>query len=218
MATRETRLQLGRRRGRETVRRVVSELVEARRIASASQETVAREIGRSQSDVSRLERLVAIDRVSMVEISEIASLLGLELSVGLHPAGEPLRDKGHQALLGRFRAELSPAFKVLAEVPLPTPGDRRSWDLLLRLPAQLIGVEAETRIRDMQRLVRHVRQRERDGGVNAIVVVLASTRTNRLLVEELRLALGPTYATSPRAILRSLRSGQAIPGSGVVML
>lgn len=218
MATRETRLQRGRRRGRETVRRLVTELIDARRTGSTSQETVARELGRSQSDVSRLERLIQIDRVSFVEVAELASLLGLELSAGLHLVGDALRDKGHQALISRFRAELSAVFKVLAEVPLPTPGDRRSWDLLLRLPAQLIGVEAETRIRDMQRLVRHVHQRERDGGVDAIVLLLAATRTNRGLVDELREALGPIYATSPRAIMSALRSGQPVPGSGVVML
>lgn len=218
MATRETRLGRGRRRGRETVRRIVTELIETRHVGSVSQETLARELGRSQSEVSRLERLVGIDRVSFVEVAEFASLLGLELSAGLHPVGEPLRDKGHQALLGRFRAELSTAFKVLAEVPLPTPCDRRSWDLLLKLPSQLTGVEAETRIRDMQRLVRHVHQRERDGGVDAIVLVLAATRINRLLIDELRLALGPTYAATSSAILKSLRSGQPVPGSGVVML
>lgn len=200
------------------MRRVVAELIETRRIGSTSQETLARALGRSQSDVSRLERLVEIDRVSFVEVAEIASLLGLELSAGLHLVGDALRDKGHEALISRFRAELSAVFKVLAEVPLPTPGDRRSWDLLLRLPAQLIGVEAETRIRDMQRLVRHVHQRERDGGVDAIVLLLAATRTNRELIDELRLALGSNYSTSPRAILRSLRSAQPVPGSGVVMI
>lgn len=183
-----------------------------------SQASLARQLGRSQSDLSRLERLVDIDRVSFVEVAEVASILGLELSAGLHPVGEPIRDKGHQALIGRFRAELSSAFKVLAEVPLPTPGDRRAWDLLLRLPTQLIGVEAETRIRDMQRLVRHVHQRERDGGVDAIVLVLAATRANRELVDDLRVGLGLSYATPPRVILRSLRSGQPISGSGVVML
>ena len=179
---------------------------------------LARQLGRSQSVVSRLERLRDIDRVSLVDASEIASLLGLEFSAGLHPAGEPIRDKGHQALIGRFRALLSAVFKVMAEVPLPTPGDRRAWDLLLRLPAQLIGVEAETRIRDMQRLVRHVHKRERDGGVDVIVLLLAATRTNRELVDELRVALGPAYSTPPREILRALRTGQPIPGSGVVLL
>ena len=218
MATRETRLERGRRRGQDIVRRVVSELTETRRVASVSQASLARELGRSQSDLSRLERLVDIDRVSLVEVAEVAALLGLELSAGLHPAGEPLRDKGHHALIGRFRTELSSAFKVLAEVPLPTPGDRRAWDLLLRLSAQLTGVEAETRIRDMQRLVRHVHRRERDGGVDAIVLLLAATRANRELIDELRLALGPSYSTPPRLILKALRSGQPIPGSGVVML
>lgn len=218
MAIREDRLQRGRKRGRETVRRLVDELIETRRIASTSQLALALELGRSQSDISRLERLVEIDRVSFVEVSEVASLLGLEFSAGLHPSGEPISDKGHQALINRFRALLSPAFRVMAEVPLPAPGDRRAWDLLLRLPGQLIGVEAETRIRDMQRLVRHVHQRERDGGVEQIVVLLAATRTNRELVDDLRIALGPNYSTSPRKVLGSLRGGQTLPGSGVVLV
>ena len=200
------------------MRRLVAEMIETRRVAGVSQELLARQLGRSQSVVSRLERLRDIDRVSLVDISEIASLLGLEFSAGLHPAGEPIRDKGHQALIGRFTATLSAAFKVMAEVPLPIPGDRRAWDLLLRLPAQLIGVEAETRIRDTQRLVRHVHQRERDGGVDVIVLLLAATRTNRELVDEIRVALGPAYCTPPRAILGALRSGQPVPGSGVVLL
>jgi len=185
---------------------MISELIETRHVASVSQETLARELGRSQPDVSRLESLVGIDLISFVEVAELASLMGLELLAGLHPVGEPLRDKGHQALLGRFRAELSSAFKVLAEVPLPTPGDQRSWDLLLRLPVQLIGVEAETRIRDMQRLVRHVHQRERDGGVNAIVVVLASTRTTdsslrssaSLSAQRMRLRRGQSWGRCDR--------------------
>lgn len=216
MSTRETRRDRGLRRGREIETRLVEELRSTRTTSDVSQRAISNALGWSQADFWRLET----HRIhpSIVDISEVASLLGLELSAGLHPVGEPLRDKGHQALIRRFRAELASAFKVLAEVPLPTPGDRRSWDLLLRLPAQLIGVEAETRIRDMQRLVRHVHQREGDGGVDAIVLLLAATRTNRQLIEETRLALGPSYATSPRAILKSLRLGQPVPGSGVVML
>jgi hypothetical protein len=156
--------------------------------------------------------------VSVTDLSAVASVLGLELTVGLYPTGEPLRDKGHQALIARLRAILSPAFRVMAEAPLPTLGDRRAWDLLLRLPQQLIGVEAETRIRDMQRLVRHMHERERDGGVDVVVLLLAASRTNRALVDELRLALGQQYGTSPRSILAALRAGQSLPGTGVVLL
>jgi hypothetical protein len=54
--------------------------------------------------------------------------------------------------------------------------------------------------------------------VDVIVLLLAATRTNRELVDELRLALGPAFATPPRLILESLRAGQPLPGSGVVLL
>lgn len=185
--------------------------------ADISQRTVAQALGWSQTEYWRFENGRGHAQ-SLVDIVAVSSVLGLELGAGLHPAGEPLRDKGHQALIQRFRALLSPDFRVLAEVPLPTPGDRRSWDLLLRLATQLIGVEAETRIRDMQRLVRHIHQREQDGGVDQIVLLLAATRTNRELMDELRVALGPTYATSPRLLLAALRRGQPISGSGVVLL
>ena len=155
---------------------------------------------------------------SIVDITAAGSVLGLQLGAGLHLYGEPIRDKGHQALIVRFRALLSAAFKVMAEAPLPLRGDPRSWDLLLRLVGQVIGVEAETRIRDIQRLVRHVHQRERDGGVDEIVLVLAATRTNRELLGELLTALGPRYGTPPRALLRALRAGQPLPGSGVILV
>jgi transcriptional regulator with XRE-family HTH domain len=200
------------------VRRLVVELSEARKSAGLSQESLASAIERSQSDLSRLERLVDVDRVSFVEIAEAASLLGLELSAGLHLVGDPIRDKGHQALIKRFRALLSSAFRVFAEALLPGAGDRRSWDLLLRLTDQVIGVEVETRIRDMQALVRRMHQRERDGGADEILLVLAATKTNRMLLSELVTALGPNFATSPRVILRALRNGERLPGSGVILL
>lgn len=217
MATRETPAERGRRRGEQLVGRLLNELRTARIAADVSQKAIAATLGWSQTEYWRFENRHTVI-TSVVDIAAAASVLGLEFAAGLHQLGESIRDKGHQALIARFRAQLSGAFKVLAEVPLPMPGDRRSWDLLLRLPTQLIGVEAETRIRDMQRLVRHVHQRERDGGVDAIVVLLAATRTNRELVDVLRVALGPTYATSPRQLLWSLRSGQPLSGSGVVLI
>ena len=149
---------------------------------------------------------------------QLHPVLGLELGAGLHPVGEALRDKGHQALIGRFRALLSPAFRVMAEVLLPNPGDRRAWDLVLRLPNQIIGVEAETRVRDIQWLVRRIHERERDGGTDVVLLVLADTRANRALLNELLTALGPNYSTSPRRILGALRTGQSLPGSGVVLV
>ncbi|MGZ5343025.1 MAG: hypothetical protein ACXWEK_08320, partial [Solirubrobacterales bacterium] len=142
----------------------------------------------------------------------------LELRASLHPAGDPIRDAGQQALAGRFRAILAPAWKVAAEVLLPNPGDRRSWDMLLRLQAQRVGVELETRVRDIQRLVRHTRERERDGGVDHVLLVLSASAHNRRLLPELLEALGSEFTTPARTIFRGLREGRPMLGSGVVLI
>jgi hypothetical protein len=173
-------------------------------------------MGWSQAELSRMEHLTTLDRVRLVDVATLAAIVGRELGANLYPAGEPIRDKGHQALIGRFRGVLNPAWRVAAEVPLPMPGDRRAWDLLLRIPGQLVGVEAETRIRDIQAFVRRVRERELEGGADVIVIVLAESAVNRRLLPQLLEALGPRYETSPRSLLRALRDGQALSGSGVV--
>ncbi len=198
--------------------RLLAELAASRRAAGISQGQLAVALGWSQSEYSRFERATRLDSTSIVDVAAAAAVLGFKLSGGLHLSGSPVRDAGHQALIERFVRELSSAWRVAREVPLPLPGDRRSWDLLLRLERQRVGVEAETRIRDVQRLVRHIRERERDGGTDAIVLVLSDSRINRELVRELRAALGPEYATPPRQLMRKLRVGQPLPGSGVVLV
>ena len=160
--------------------------------------------------------------MSVVALSEIASVLGLELSVGLHELGDPIRDAGQQALGRRFDAIPAPAWRSTSETLLPNPGDQRSWDRLLRLTTSperhLVGADLETRIRDVQALVRRTRLRERDGGVAAILLVLSDSATNRSLVGQLRESLGPDYRSPPRSILASLRAGEPLPGSGVVLI
>ena len=101
---------------------------------------------------------------------------------------------------------------------LPNIGDQRSWDILLRLESLLVGLEVETRIRDVQALVRRIRERERDGGVDDVLLVLSDTSHNRELVGQLREALGPRFRTPPKLILAALRAGRPVPGSGVIMI
>lgn len=182
---------------------------------------MADELGCSQANLWRIEANEVQD-MTVVRLSEMASVLGLELSIALYELGDPIRDMGQQALAGRFAALLSPKWRVTSETLLPLPGDLRSWDKLLRLiggdRGQLVGVDLETRIRDIQALVRRTRLRERDGGVDAILLVLSDSATNRHLVGQLRDALGPDYATSSRQLLKALREGTELPGSGVVPL
>jgi hypothetical protein len=174
----------------------------------------------SQSQLWRIE--AGRTETTVVRLSEMASVLGLELSVGLHPLGDPIRDKGHQALGRRFDAIPARAWRSTSETLLPNPGDQRSWDRLLRLTTSverhLVGVDLETRIRDIQALVRRTRQRERDGGVDKILLVLSDSATNRSLVDQLRDALGAEYHTSPRAVLACLRRGEPLLGSGVILV
>jgi len=165
-----------------------------------------------------LERL-EFGTVPLIRLSEIASLLGLEVSVGLHPLGDPIRDAGQQLVAGRLLKNVAtPPYVVFREALLPLPGDRRAWDLLLRLGALRIGVEIETRIRDVQALVRRIRERERDGGVAEILIVLSDTAHNRRMVGRLRDALGPRYSTRSGLIIAALRAGVPVPGSGVILI
>lgn len=149
-------------------------------------------------------------------------MLGYEVSVGLHPVGDPVRDKGQLACGRRFNAVLSDRWRVTDETLLPGAGEQRAWDKLLRLldatPRHLVGVDIESRVRDVQALVRRTRGRERDGQVDHILVVLADTAHNRRMVHELRTSLGPEYASGPRRIMAALRKGEPLPGSGVVLL
>ncbi len=147
-------------------------------------------------------------------------MLGLEPSLTLHRIGSPIRDKGHEALIASFRERLGDGWRVVREAEFPAEGDPRSWDLLLRHPTEryLVGVEAETRIRDQQALVRRMRERARDGGADHLLIVLSDSATNRRLVRELRDALGEEFQTSTASILAALSTVARLPGSGVVLL
>lgn len=78
--------------------------------------------------------------------------------------------------------------------------------MLLRIESQLIGVELETRVRDVQWLVRRMRERQSDGGADAILLVLSASAHNRRVLPELLEALGPEFAN--RCELCSARSEQ----------
>ena len=216
MATRETRRQKGHRRGLELMRTVVGELRAERQTANVSQRAVAHELGWQQSELNRLERY-GFPSVPLVRLAEIAAVLGLEMSVRLHRVGDPLRDRASQALIGRLLTYVASNYRVVREALLPS-GGQRSWDVLLRVGSALIGVEAVTRVRDIQALVRFIRLRERDGGVDHVLLILSDSVHNRALLDELRDALGPRFATASADILAALRAGRPVPGSGVVLM
>jgi transcriptional regulator with XRE-family HTH domain len=218
VGTRETRVQRGRRKGDAVVRRLVGELRVARQNAGVSQRALAADLDWTQSEVNRLEQ-VKFQSVPIGRLCEVASVLGLELSANWYPVGDSIRDKGHQVVRRRFQALVaSPPYSLTDEAAFPDIGDLRSWDVLLRLEDVRIGVEIETRVRDLQGCVRRIRARQKNGGADAILLVLADTAHNRRIYGELRDALGPAFATPPDAIVSALRAGRAVPGSGVILI
>jgi hypothetical protein len=216
MATRETRLQKGHRRGVELMRTVVTELRTERQTANLSQRALAAQLAWHQSELNRLERF-DFPNVPLIRLSEVATVLGLELSIRIHRVGDPIRDRASQALIARFLTLVSARCRVTREALLPT-GDRRSWDILLRLGPVLVGVEALTRVRDIQALVRHIRLRERDGGVDHLILVLSDSVHNRAVLGQLLEALGPRFMTPRPEIIAALRAGRPVPGSGVLLI
>jgi transcriptional regulator with XRE-family HTH domain len=203
------------------VTRAIHELQVAREDRNVSLAQLAAATGSSESALSRFERL-ELEDVGVIRLSEIASVLGYEISLGIHPVGDPLRDRAQLAIGGRFDACLGPAWIVLNEVLLPEPGDRRSWDKVVQLaasdPPYAIGVDIESRIRDVQTLTRRTRERETDHRIQHILLALADTATNRRLVGQLVENLGDPYRTPMREIRRSLKRAEKLPGSGVLLV
>jgi transcriptional regulator with XRE-family HTH domain len=201
--------------------RSITELREARLTAALSLDQMAREVGWSATAIGRFESGGRED-VGIVALSEIASVLGFEVSLGLHPIGDPVRDKGQLACGRRFNALLSDRWQVTDETLLPGAGEQRAWDKLLRLvdaaPRYLVRADIESRVWDVQAIVRRTRARERDGQVDHILIVLADTAHNRRVADELRDALGPDYATGARRLLSAMRLGERLAGSGVVLI
>ncbi len=194
----------------------------ARLALGLSQAAVAKAAGMSQSQLSRFERGAgappSIDRTA-----RHCAVVGLELSFRAYPAGPPLRDAAHVALLGRLRHAASPDFRWSNEVPLPIPGDRRAWDSVGRAgPAGRviaeIFVEAETRFLDAQALIRRVTIKKRDSGDVRVVLLVRDSRGNRAAAHAARDLIRETFPVPGDVALAALRDGRDPGGDAFLML
>jgi len=193
------------------------ELHAARVTHGLSQAVVAAAAGLTQAQVSRIERGL-YPGVTLDALARLAATVGLDLSVKLYPAGQPIRDQGHVALLARFRKAVGEEWKWAAEVPLPIPGDKRAWDRLLAgIRSEVtVGIEAETRPTDMQELQRRVSLKKRDGGVDRVVLVLADTAWCRRLV---RLNdVSEAFPIPGKVALKALAEGRDPGGDAIVLI
>jgi transcriptional regulator with XRE-family HTH domain len=181
------------------VRDLGRELRRARVEHSLSQESVGQAAGLSDTEVGQIERGL-IRTVSVVQLSRLLGVVGLELSARAHPAGSPIRDGPQLLLLGRLRAEISAQIAWDAEVPVGTPGDLRTWDAVLRVAGERIGVEAETRLVDLQSVQRRIALKCRDS-----TIAKATTLADALVVSRRAVQENLQSGSTPVGCLRSMQ-------------
>src|SRR5262245_6593781 len=216
MPTHDRASDRGRRDAGRLVAELGSELREARLAAGVSQSSVARAAGLSHAAVSRIERGAA-PYVSLRRLALVAAVVGLRLSVRAYPAGPPIRDVAQLRLLERLRVLLHSTLSWRTEVPLPIEGDLRAWDAAIDGPGWIAYVDAETRIRDAQALERRVAVKRRDTGTDRVIILLADTRTNRLVLRSIGAPL-VDGAIPGSAVIDAIRAGRDPGASGVVLL
>jgi transcriptional regulator with XRE-family HTH domain len=216
MGTRERRIDVGAARGRALTATVLGELRNSRLDRGIGGTDIARQVGISPAQYSRIERGLTAS-LSIERASVLLATVGLELSVRAYPAGQPLRDATHAGLLSRFRAALHPSLRFLTEVPFPTPGDPRAWDAVVSGPGWRLGVEAETRPR-RHALERRLALKLRDGDVSSMSLLLLDTRHNRDFVRAHHEVLRERFPIPGRRSLELLHAGVDPGGCSVLLL
>ena len=100
---------------------------------------------------------------------------------------------------------------------MPLAGDLRAWDEMLIGPVR-IGVEAETRPSDLQAVERGMTTKQRDSGVERIVLVIAASAANRSLLRRHVGMVRQTFPLDTRATLIALGACQDPGANGLVVI
>ena len=177
---------------------------------------MAQVAGLGQSSISRAE-LAEGDAATLSNLAIHGAALGLRLSVKLYPEGEAVRDAGQLRVLQRFRPHVHPVYRWTSESTVGGFGDLRAWDVLLAGPVT-IGIDAETRLHDIQSLQRRFETKWRDSGVDRIVLLVADTRHNAAVLRDHREALRSTFPADTATVLAALRDGEPLMTNGIVVL
>lgn len=217
MPSRERPADRGAALARESVARIAVEAREARLATGLGQADVARALGISVAQLSRIERGLSPD-LTVAMATRLHAVLGLRLSVRSYPDGDPIRDAAQVRLLEAFVARCHASLARAWEVPFPTPGDLRAWDLTLRGATFRAGVEGETRIRDVQALERRMALKERDGRMDRLLLVVLDSRANRATVRAHADVVAARFPILGARALELLAVGADPGGNALILL
>jgi len=217
MASRHDRRSTAGQQSRSIRLSMGAEIRNARRSAGLSLVDASHAVGISHSQLGRIERGV-LESVTVEQLCLAASAVGMKVVIRAYPVGDPVRDAAHLALLSRFRLALPPSVRWRTEVPLPIEGDLRAWDAILKLVEGPVAVEAETRLHDLQGLERRIALKERDGGVDRVILLVADTAANRRVLRASRAGLRVHFPLDGRQVLAAIRAGRPPEASGIVVM
>lgn len=215
MTSRDSTIHRAARTAVEDEARVRSDIARSRRGAGLSHAEVGRQCGMSRTMVARAG--AGMRPTTIHEFACMGTAVGLDVRLRAYLAGDPIRDAGQQRLLERLRPRVSVILAWRTEVPLPIEGDRRAWDAVIRGARWLAGVEAETVLDDIQALERRIALKQRDGGVDHVLLLVADTRRNRRALAAAPHAFAG-FSRDARSILRALESGRDPGCSAIVFL
>jgi len=207
---------IGIQRADAVTRRLGREARELRLRSGLGQADLARVLGCTRQWIGNFE-LGRLHVVDLRRVTRLFMFLGHRVVITAYPTGEPLRDAGQVRLLERFNARLSPNWQRFTEAVMPNPGDLRAWDELLRGPVT-IGVEAETRPRDLQATLRSISGKQRDSAVDRVVLLVADTLPNRRLLQDHIGMLRQTFPLDTRTCLAALGNGRDPGADGLVVI
>jgi len=203
--------------GRRLLLDMGDELREARLRAGLRQVDVALTLGTSHARISYIEA-GKLHTVPMLDVARHAGVVGLRLHARLYPAGPALRDQAQIALLDRLRRRLAADWRVKLEAPLPIERDLRAWDMLLWSGGLSIGVEAITRLRDVQAQVRQAQLKRSDAAVGRLVLLIAATHANRRALSAAEVLMRAGFTIGTRAAMAALAAGRDPGGDALVLL
>lgn len=196
--------------------RIGDELRDARALAGTSQRQIAEALKCSGATISRVERGLRRD-LSLDFLARHAAVVGLVARVNLYPTGLPIRDAGQLRVLNRLQLHVAASFRWVLEFAVG-PDDLRAFDAALLRPEVRIGIDAWSRIRDVQASARATMRKQVDSGVHRVIIVLADTKANHDAVREAGDALRRAFPLTTRQTLAALREGRDPGGNGIVFI
>jgi len=138
-------------------------------------------------------------------------------SARAYPEGSPARDAAQLRLLARFRPRVGLQFTWRTEVLVGGYRDLRAWDVRLDGPAS-VGIDAETRLHDLQAVQRRIETKWRDSGVDRVILLVARSRHNAEILRLHRDALASTLPADTRETMLALQAGRVPRRNGLVVI